>query len=158
MPSRVVNHSGTDSAHCCRLISAVSPQQRGGVVLQASKSGHRVSPGRYMSTYVQSPGKASVPSVAGCWTATKSVCPSSENRGPHISAPTGTRKNILAAPAQRRPPYQWPHMPSAVPDAFAQFLTPGRLRPRDGLSGSTARLSGHANQPFSLVSSSSRRR
>ena len=68
--------------------------------------------------------------------------------GPHISAPTGTRKNSFDVP-RAAPSVSTAKRPSVRPVAFGELPS---VETHSRPSASTAQLSGMPNQPFFVVS------
>src|SRR3954467_3820123 len=109
------------------------------------KSGQRVAG----SSNVESLPQAfhSLPSSAGCWTATNSVCRSGVKQGPHISAPAGQRKKCFDVP-RTEPSVSTAQMPSLRP-LKSSALPSVAIQSRP--IASKAQLSGLENQPSVLV-------
>src|SRR5262245_27054287 len=83
----------------------------------------------------------------GCCTARNNVSSSGVKNGPHISAPTGTRKNSFEVP-RSGPSVSSPQSPSLRP-VFDTALPSVAIHTLPWLS--TARLSGMPNQPLRVV-------
>src|SRR5262245_47574407 len=80
-----------------RELSAHVPISPPSSFVMATSEGRGGMPSAKSGQRVDGLSNVESPPSAGCWTETKKVLLSGVKQGPHISAPIGTRKNILVS-------------------------------------------------------------